>query len=85
MDKDISEIINFLEEKVNKNNLIIFLTSDHGVVSEPSELIKRKNSRGYYNANKMIRELEEHLMDVYKWPINRNEASEYIKKIINFS
>ena len=82
LDKDISEIINFLEEKVNKNNLIIFLTSDHGVVSEPSELIKRKIPGGYYNANKMIRELEEHLMDVYKWPINRNDASEYI---LNYS
>ena len=38
------------------------LLLDHGVVSEPSQLLKRNIPAGYFDKNIMVHELKEHLM-----------------------
>ena len=47
---------------------LIFITVDHGVVSEPHQLMKRKIPAGYFDKNIMITELKEHLMKEYNFP-----------------
>ena len=99
LDKDIEEILNVLEKHIGKENIILFLTADHGVVSEPSELIERKIPAGYFDKNIMITELKEHLMSEYNLPSidNCNECianysnnhlflnHEYISKNLNLN
>jgi len=68
LDKDIAEILNVLDKQIGKENIILFITADHGVVSEPSELIERKIPAGYFDKNIMITELKEHLMKEYNFP-----------------
>ena len=46
LDKDLEDLIKKIENKIGYENTLIFLTADHGVVSEPSELLKRKKSQG---------------------------------------
>tara|TARA_Y100001954_G_scaffold167055_1_gene177323 strand:- start:257 stop:1843 length:1587 start_codon:yes stop_codon:yes gene_type:complete len=57
LDKDIAEILKYID----KDNSIVFLTADHGVVSEPHELIERKIPSGYFDKEKLIKSLNEYL------------------------
>ena len=41
LDKDLSEILDFVNKNIGFENVIIFVTADHGVVSEPRQLIER--------------------------------------------
>ena len=82
LDQDLAELLKTINNTVGKENVIIFITADHGVVSEPSELLKRNIPAGYFNQKVMINELMEHLMEKFNYPIIRNDASEYI---LNYS
>ncbi len=61
LDKDISEILN----AVRSDRTVVFLTADHGVVSEPHELMDRKIPSGYFESANMIASLKEYLNKKY--------------------
>jgi predicted AlkP superfamily pyrophosphatase or phosphodiesterase len=61
LDKEIVEILNYINSTVGKENALVFLTSDHGVVSVPNELKKRKIPAGYFNASDLTAQLNTHL------------------------
>jgi len=82
LDKDIAEILKTINNNIGFDNTVLFITADHGVVSEPSELLERNIPAGYFDQNIMTSELSEHLMDKYEWPIHRVDASQYI---LNYS
>ena len=77
LDEDISQFLIFLEQKVGKNNLLVFITADHGVVSEPKELSERNIPSGYYNANNMIKDLEDYLKEYFNLPEKIEIISNY--------
>ena len=81
LDKDIAEILKTLNNKIGAENTIVFITADHGVVSEPSELLERNIPAGYFDQKEMIAELRYHLQNKYKIPalISPNEY------ILNYS
>ena len=81
LDKDIADLLTTLENKVGYDNILLFLTADHGVVSEPSELLKRKIPAGYYNKSQIIQEINTYLKKKFNWP---NKDVEY-NYILNFS
>ena len=54
LDKDLSKLLKTIESKVGFENVVVFLTADHGVVSEPNELIKRNIPAGYFESSIMI-------------------------------
>ncbi len=81
LDKDIADLLTTLENKIGHDNIILFLTADHGVVSEPSELLKRKIPAGYYNKSQIIQEINNYLQKEFNWP-NKNVEYNYI---LNFS
>ena len=83
LDKDLAEIIKLIDSNVGFENALVFITADHGVVSEPHELIRRKIPAGYFYKNIMISELQEHLMRKYNWPVHRVDAKEYISNFSN--
>ena len=60
LDKEIAEILNYIYSTVGKENALVFLTSDHGVVSVPNELKKRKIPAGYFNASDLTAQLNTH-------------------------
>jgi len=82
LDRDIAQILATIENKIGVENALLFITADHGVVSEPSELIKRNIPGGYFDQQKMMTDLSEHLLDKYQFPILRVDASQYI---LNYS
>jgi len=49
LDKDLAELITYLEKNVGKENVLIFLTADHGAVNVPQYLIDNNIPAGYFN------------------------------------
>jgi len=65
LDKDLEKILKVIDNKVGFENVVVFLTADHGVVSEPNELIKRNIPAGYFDGSIMKTELLSHLNTIY--------------------
>ena len=65
LDKDIAELLKIINNQVGFENVLVFITADHGVVSEPSELLKRKIPAGYFDNTIMKNELLGHLNNKY--------------------
>ena len=79
---DIAEILETINRKVGYENTVVFITADHGVVSEPSELIERNIPAGYFDQQVMMSELSEYLLNLYSSSILKNDTTNFI---INYS
>lgn len=58
LDKDIEELLTFLDKEVGKDNYSVFLTADHGGADVPNHLIKNKIPAGYINDKKITKSLK---------------------------
>ena len=65
LDKDIAKLLKTINSKVRFENAIVFITADHGVVSEPHELLERNIPAGYFDGSIMKTELLTHLNTIY--------------------
>ena len=54
-----------INSKVGFENAIVFITADHGVVSEPNELLERKIPAGYFDGSVMKTELSSELITTF--------------------
>ena len=61
LDRTIADLLNYLDQKVGEGNYLVALTSDHGVVDVPQELINKNLPGGYFNSDKAVDELAEFL------------------------
>jgi len=62
LDKDLAELLKFIDEHVGKNNALIFLTADHAAPEVPSYLIDLKIPAGYVAESKILKDLKDHLL-----------------------
>ena len=58
-------MLKLIDNQVGFENVILFITADHGVVSEPKELLERNIPGGYFDGSIMKTELSTHLNDIY--------------------
>jgi predicted AlkP superfamily pyrophosphatase or phosphodiesterase len=65
LDKDIEEIMNYLEKNFGKDEVLIFLTADHGVVNVPQYLIDNNLPAGYFDNSKLTSDLRAYLKKEY--------------------
>ena len=65
LDNDIADILNNLDKEIGAKNIVLFITADHGVVSEPKELLERNIPAGYFDGSVMKTELSTHLIANY--------------------
>lgn len=61
LDRDIAQLLQVIDSEIGFENTILFLTADHGVVSEPNELLERNIPAGYFESSIMIESLKSHL------------------------
>jgi predicted AlkP superfamily pyrophosphatase or phosphodiesterase len=61
LDRNIAGLLDYLDQQVGKGNYLVMLTSDHGVVDVPQELIDKNLPGGYFDSDKAVDELEEFL------------------------
>ena len=59
LDQDMADLLKTLKQSLGKENVLIFLTADHGVVSVPNTLIEKRIA-GYFVVHKIQESLEAH-------------------------
>lgn len=65
LDKDIAELLKYIDSQVGKNNALIFLTADHAAPEVPNYLSDLKIPSGYVHEKKMIDSLKKHLQQTF--------------------
>lgn len=54
LDKDIEELLTFLDSQIGKNNVLIFLTADHAAAEVPSHMLDIKIPAGYVDDKALV-------------------------------
>lgn len=65
LDRDLEDLLNYLDQEVGSGNYLVMLTSDHGVVDVPAELLAKDLPGGYFNRKKVLKALKEYLKKSY--------------------
>lgn len=65
LDKDLAELLKFLDEQLGKDNVLVFLTADHAAPEVPAYLSDLKVPSGYINEGKMNADLKAYLKQMY--------------------
>ncbi len=66
LDKELAEIITFFEKNIGKENLLIFLTADHGAVNVSQYLIDNNMPGGYFHEDLLDSNLRVFLKTEYR-------------------
>ncbi|MDY0140279.1 MAG: alkaline phosphatase family protein [Bacteroidales bacterium] len=85
LDKDIGHLIDVIEEKVGKNNVLIYLTSNHGVAETPQYLIDNKMPAGNFKQYYILALLKSYLKAVYgegDWILDYSNNQIFLNKIL---
>jgi predicted AlkP superfamily pyrophosphatase or phosphodiesterase len=65
LDEDLAHFLNFLDQELGKQNVLVFLTSDHGVAQNPDYLADKGISVGYFSQNSALGLLRSYMNAVY--------------------
>lgn len=65
LDKDIEELLNYLNETIGKDNYVVFLTADHGACDVPAHLKDMKIPGGYMNEGELKQTIQSYLKQQY--------------------
>jgi len=65
LDKDLAELINFIDAQVGKSNTLLFLTADHAAPEVPNYLMDLKIPSGYVHEKKIIDTLKKQMQKLY--------------------
>ena len=85
LDKDIAELLEKIDSQVGFENTVVFITADHGVVSEPSELLERNIPSGYFDNSIMKKELLTYLNSTYgegEWIKNYSNNQLFLNQML---
>lgn len=70
LDKELSELFDFLDDHIGSGNYTVFLTADHGATDVPAYLYKNKMPAGYHNNSHLKGTINDELSKVFgdgKW------------------
>jgi predicted AlkP superfamily pyrophosphatase or phosphodiesterase len=65
LDKELADFFHFLDSWIGKNNVVVFLTADHGVVEVPEYLKDQEIPAGYFDEKLCIDSLQKTLLKKY--------------------
>lgn len=68
LDKEISELLDFVDAHVGRKNALVFLTADHGAAAIPAYSMELKVPAGYVNETKITDTLKKYLTATYGAP-----------------
>jgi hypothetical protein len=85
LDKEIAHFLNFIDSNIGKENVLIYLTSDHGVSPIPDYLTDHKIPGGYFNQYGAISLLKSALNNIYgkgDWIKAYNSQQIYLNRLL---
>ena len=87
LDRDLASFLSYLDDQIGKENVLVFLTADHGAVRTPSYLKDRKIPAGYFEAEEPIRALKQFLQNIYgfgDWVKTYGDAQIFLNRELIF-
>ncbi|MES2646068.1 MAG: alkaline phosphatase PafA [Bacteroidota bacterium] len=66
LDQSLGQFLNHLDEQLGKDQYLVFLTSDHGVINVPSFLSNKNIPSGNFSAQKLFDELTNSLEEKFR-------------------
>jgi len=85
LDREIEKLMNFLNEKIGKKNLLIYLTSAHGISEIPAVMSDNRIPSGYFRQNQSLQLLRSYLNVVYgegDWVKGYHEKQIFLNRIL---
>jgi predicted AlkP superfamily pyrophosphatase or phosphodiesterase len=83
LDEDLEHFLNFLDQELGKKNILVFLTSNHGVAQNPDYLADKGMPVGFFSQNSAISLLKSYLNAVYgrgEWVKNYYAQQLYLNR-----
>ncbi|GAA4823924.1 alkaline phosphatase PafA [Algivirga pacifica] len=83
LDRDLKDLIEYIDEKVGLENTLFFLTADHGGAHVPSFTTSIKMPGGYYKSKEITERLEAHLDELYgegDWIDSHSSGQVYLNR-----
>lgn len=65
LDRNLADLMSYLDEQIGKGNYLLFLTADHGVVANPQFLMDHQLPGGYINGDEAQAQIARALMSQY--------------------
>ena len=65
LDRDIAEILNYLDKNYGKDNVLLFLTADHAAAYVPAQLMDNQMNAGYFDSKTYLDFLKGYLSKKY--------------------
>lgn len=65
LDKELAHFLDFLDKTIGKENVLVYLTAEHGVVHVPEYLTDNKIPSGYFNSGGAISLLRSYMSNIY--------------------
>lgn len=85
LDRDLGHLISVIEDVVGKNNVLIYLTSNHGVSENPEYLADNKMPTGVFKQHYILTLLRSYLKAIYgegDWVLDYNNNQIYLNKTL---
>jgi len=83
LDRELAHFLEFIDNNIGKENVLIFLTSDHGTAYSPEYLTNLKIPSGEFNADRAIMLLGTYLNAIYdkgKWVSDYQNKQIYLNR-----
>lgn len=65
LDKELAHLLDFVDKTIGKENVLVYLTAEHGVVHVPEYLQDNKIPAGHFNASSAISLLNSYMNNIY--------------------
>jgi hypothetical protein len=65
LDKELAHLLDFVDKTIGKENVLVYLTAEHGIVHVPEYLQDNKIPAGYFNASSAISLLSSYMNNIY--------------------
>jgi len=85
LDKDIGDLLKYLNENLGKRNILVFFTSSHGISEIPGVLENNRIPSGYFKQNQALQLLRSYLNAVYgegDWIKGYSENQIFLNRIL---
>ena len=65
LDRDLADLLQFLNKEIGKENILVFLTADHAALPNPKYLLEHKIPSGWSNNDSIEKEIKSFLQNEY--------------------
>lgn len=85
LDKELASFIKFLDEKIGRDNYLIFLSADHAGAPTPSYVMNEKGPAGYWKSDRLEESVSSFLTEKYgpaSWIANESNLNIFLNRTI---